>query len=186
MRRPLPSADEAAEILARKRTRPARRGPPPAARALNKTLKALEAKFGDSGPGVGMLAKRWREIVGEVLGRRTEPVKLVRPKRGGAAILEIKVDGAAAALIQHQSPDILARVNLILGPGSVDRLRIVQGPIRPKAIPPPGDAPAKQSKAPLDAAREADLVKSLAGAPDGKLKASLLKLGREIARRGPG
>jgi hypothetical protein len=186
MRRALPTPAEAAEILARKRTRPAHRGPPPAARGLNKTLKALEAKFGDSGPGMLMLAKRWREIVGEVLGRRTEPVKLVRPKRGGAAILEIKVDGAAAALIQHQSADILARVNLILGPGSADRLRIVQGPIRPQAGQPGGAPPRKRSKGPLDAATEADLAKSLAGAPEGKLKASLLKLGREIARRGPG
>jgi hypothetical protein len=186
MRRDLPTPAEAAEILAHKRTRPARRGPPPAARALNKTLKALEAKFGDPGPGVRMLAQRWREIVGEVLGRRTEPVKLVRAKRGGTASLEIKVDGAAAALIQHQSADILARVNLILGPGSVDRLRIVQGPIRPQASPPAGAPPRKRSKSPLDAATEAELVKSLAGAPDGKLKTSLLKLGREIARRGPG
>jgi hypothetical protein len=186
MRRALPTPAEAAEILARKRTRPVRRGPPPAARALNKTLKVLEAKFGDSGPGVNMLAQRWREIVGEVLGRRTEPVKLVRPKRGGVAILEIKVDGAAASLIQHQSPDILARVNLILGPGSVDKLRIVQGPIRAQASLQKGDLPRKRSKGPLDAATEADLAKGLAGAPEGKLKASLLKLGREIARRGPG
>ncbi|MHB8283716.1 MAG: DUF721 domain-containing protein [Caulobacteraceae bacterium] len=182
----MPSAAEAAEILARKRTRPVRRGPPPAARALNKTLKALEEKFGDSGPGVRMLAQRWREIVGEVLGRRTEPVKLVRPKRGGAGSLEIKVDGAAAALIQHQSADILGRVNLILGPGSVDKLRIVQGPIRAQTTLQKGDLPRKRSKGPLDAAAEAELAEGLADAPDGKLKASLLKLGREIARRGPG
>lgn len=186
MRRALPSPAEAAEILARKRTRPVRRGPPPAARALNKTLKVLEAKFGDAGPGVRMLAQRWREIVGEVLGSRTEPVKLVRPKRGGTATLEIKVDGAAAALIQHQSPDILARVNLILGPGSVDKLRIVQGPLRPQTSKQLGDLPRKRGKGPLDAATEANLAKSLAGAPDGKLKAALLKLGREIARRDPG
>lgn len=183
MRRALPTPAEAADILARKRTRPVMRPPPPAGRALGKTLKALEAKFGDAGPGVRLLSQRWREIVGEVLSRRTEPVKLVRPKRGGAAILEIKVDGAGAALIQHQGPDILSRVNLILGPGAVDKLRIVQGPVRAQTSLQIGDGPKKRAKGPLDAAAEAALAQGLAQAPEGALKAALLKLGREVTRR---
>jgi len=121
--------------------------------------------------------------VGETLARRTEPVKLVRPRRGGGATLEVRVDGPAAALIQHQSPDILARVNLTLGDGAVERLRIVQGPVR--AQPPPAPA-GRRKPPPLDAAKEAELASSLAAAPDGGLKAALLKLGREVARRDSG
>jgi hypothetical protein len=68
----------------------------------------------------------------------------------------------------------------------VDKLRIVQGPLRPQTSKQLGDLPRKRGKGPLDAATEANLAKSLAGAPDGKLKAALLKLGREIARRDPG
>ncbi len=182
MSRSLPSPAEAAEILARRRTRPARRPPPPAAKALTKYLKSLEQRFGDVGPGVRLLAQRWREIVGEVLARRTEPIKLTHPRRGGAAVLEIKVDGAAAALIQHQAPDILARVNLVLGPASAEKLRIVQGPVRPPAA---ESAPVRRPRSPppLDAAAEAELAQGLAAAPDGALKAALMRLGREVARK---
>ena len=126
-----------------------------------------------------MLTERWREIVGETLGRRTQPVKLVRPRKGAAATLEVRVDGPAAALVQHQSADILARVNLTLGEGTVDRLRIVQGPASALA------APAKRRKPPpLDAAQEADIAAGLAEAPEGGLKTALLRLGREVTRRG--
>jgi hypothetical protein len=174
-RRPLPTADEAARILAQRRTRPPRRPPPPAGRSLTKLVKELDGKFGQ---GAGGLAARWREIVGETLARRTEPVKLVKPRGGGGAVLELKVEGPAAALIQHQAPQILDRVNLILGAGAVARLRIVQGPVRPPAQP----VPSRRRTGPLDAALEAQLAEGLAEAPDGPLKQSLLKLGRAVLR----
>ena len=100
------------------------RPPPAAGRALTRSLKALEAKFGQ---GVDGLKARWTEIVGVNLARRTEPTKLVKPRAGDGASLEIRVDGPSATLIQHQAADILARVNLFLGAGAVTRLRIVQG-----------------------------------------------------------
>jgi hypothetical protein len=183
MPRPLPSAAEAARILAERRSRPARSPPPPAGRRLAKFLKTLEARFG---PGAGPLGLRWREIVGETLARRTEPVKLVK-QRGGGSVLELKVDGPAAALVQHQAPEILSRVNLYLGAEAVTRLRIVQGPVRPSAAATGPSAVAKarrRGNGPLDAALEAELAESLAGVPDGALKTSLLKLGRGVLRRG--
>lgn len=175
-RRPLPSLAEAAAILARRRTRPPRRTPPPAGRALNATLKALDARFGQ---GPGALQARWREIVGPEISRRTEPVKLTRPRGGGPAALEIRVAGPSAALVQHQAPEILARVNLFLGDGAVNRLRIVQGPLRNSA---PAAPRPRRSAQPLDAAREAELAQSLVDAPDGPLKAALLRLGRSVLR----
>ncbi len=73
----------------------------------------------------------------------------------------------------------MARVNLFLGSGAVNRLRIVQGPLR--AL---GDAarPIRRKTPPLDAAAEAELARSLALAPDGPLKAALLRLGRGVLR----
>jgi hypothetical protein len=177
MARPLPTPAEAALILAARRTRPAPRPPPAAARALAKTLKSLDTKFGR---GVDGLGARWREIVGPSLARRTEPVRLSAPRGGGAASLEIRVAGPAATLVQHQAPDILARVNLYLGAGSVDRLRIVQGPLRRAVRSEP--EPRRRAKGPLDAAREAELAASLAGLPDGPLKEALARLGREVMR----
>ena len=174
-RRRLPDANETALILAARRTRPARRPPPSAGRALTKLLKPLEDRFGE---GPQALQARWREIVGDVLARHTEPVKLSRRKGNAPGSLELRVNGPAAALIQHQAPEILERVNLFLGTGSVDQLRIIQGPVR--ALAPP--APRPRRAPPLDAAQEAELARGLADAPDGGLKASLLELGRAILR----
>ena len=178
MRRRLPTAQEAAAILAAKRTRPQRRPPPPAGRSLSKTLRELDARFGQ---GPGALIARWREIVGPEIARRTEPVKLVKGRNGGPSSLEIRVAGPSAALIQHQAHDILARVNLFLGSEAVQKLRIVQGPLRAQAE---GQAPPPRRRAtPLDAAQEARLAAELAEAPDGRLKDALLRLGRAVLRR---
>lgn len=181
MPRPLPTPAEAAEILARKRTRPQRRPPPVAGRGLSKLLKELDAKYGQ---GPGALQARWREIVGVELAKRTEPVKLTKPRGGGPGALEIRVAGASAALIQHQAHEIVSRVNLFLGEGAVNKLRIVQGPLRTAAA--AESKTARKRAAPLDAAREAELAKSLEDAPDGPLKAALLRLGRGVMRRGAG
>src|SRR3569623_1023422 len=125
-RRALPTPQAALRILAEQRTRPQRRPPPPRGRALNQTLKACDAKFGQ---GSGALEARWREVVGVEIAKRTEPVKLTKGRNGGPSSLEIRVAGPAAAIIQHQAHEILARVNLFLGPDAVQKLRIVQGPL---------------------------------------------------------
>lgn len=177
VKRPLPTDAETREILARKRSRPARRPPAHAGRRLNKLIKALDERFGQ---GPGGLQARWREIAGEGLYRATEPVRLIQPRNGGGATLEIKVEGPAAALIQHQAPQILARANMFLGEGAVTKLRIVQGPIRRPA----GAKPAPRKRPPLDAAQEAALAEGLADARDERLKGALLKLGREVLRHG--
>src|SRR5687768_5805314 len=176
MRRRLPTPEEAVEILGRKRTRPQLRPPPPAGRALGGFVRDLDKKYGQ---GAGALTARWREVVGEEIARRTEPVKLVKGRNGGPSSLEIRVAGPAAAIIQHRAHEILSRVNLFLGPDAVQKLRIVQGPLQ-RAEPAP--APRRRS-APLDAAAEAKLAEGLAEAPDGKLKDALLALGRGVLKR---
>jgi hypothetical protein len=179
MRRPLPTDAEVREILSRRRTRPAPRPAPKAGRALQGLIKELDGKFGR---GAGALEPRWREIVGERLARVTRPQKLTRGKGGAGGTLELRVAGAAALLVQHQSEDILQRVNLFLGAGSVDKLRIAQGPVKPLA-----DAAAQVRKTPkpppLPAAAEAELKASLSAVPEG-LKGALERLGRAVLTRG--
>jgi hypothetical protein len=177
MRRSLPSSAEALAILAARRPRPAPRPPRHAARGLTSAMKKLEEKFGR---GPDDLKARWREIVGEALAGRSEPVKLVK-SRTGASTLELKVAGPVAALVQHQAPLILDRLNLYLGPGAVGRLRIVQGPLsRPATA--AATAQVRRSRAPLDAAAERELAGSLAETREGPLKDALLRLGREVLR----
>lgn len=169
-RRPLPTPDEAIAILKGRRTRPAFRPAPPLGKSLAPLVRQLDARFGQ---GPALIQARWREIVGEALARHTEPAKLTR------GTLELKVAGPAAALIQHQAPEIMARLNLMLGAGSVTRLRIVQGVVAKREAP---KAPRRRKGAPLDAAAEQALAEGLAKAPEGPLKDALLKLGREVMR----
>ena len=176
-RRTLPDAHETAEILAARRTRPARRPPPAAGRSILTLLQPLEARFGE---GPRALQVRWREIVGDVMARHTEPVKLSKARGSGMGTLEIRVNGPAAALIQHQAPDILDRVNLFLGAGTVGKLRIIQGPVHASLV---KSAPRPRRSPPLDAAQEAELARPLQDVADTPLKASLLRLGREVIRR---
>jgi len=176
MPRKLPSAADAAAILAAHRPRPPRRPPRHVARGLGNVVKALDAKFGQ---GPDTLRARWREIVGEALATRSEPVKLVKARSGGAT-LELRVAGPVAALVQHQAPLILDRLGLFLGPGQVTRLRIVQGPL--SRAQPAKSAPSRRSRQPLDAAAEAELADGLAKAPDGPLREALRRLGREVLR----
>ena len=176
MRRRLPTAEEAMRILGEKRTRPPRRSPPNAGRSLRPLLKSLDERFGQ---GPGALAARWREIVGEREAAVTEPVRLTK-----SGVLELRVRTSAATVIQHQAPEIMARVNLFLGAGTVTRLRIVQGPVRATAA---GPSPAQAAQArrrasgPLDAAAEASLAAGLEKAPEG-LRTALLRLGRAVGR----
>ena len=178
MRRSLPSSQEAVEILARRRPRPAPRPPRHGARGLTKLMAQLDEKFGR---GPDDLKARWREIVGEALAGRSEPVKLIKSRTGGAT-LELKVAGPVAALVQHQAPLILDRLNLYLGPGSVAKLRIVQGPLSKAAAQATRPPPIRRHKPPLDAAAERALADGLAEAPEGPLKDALLRLGREVMR----
>lgn len=181
MARPLPTEAEAREILARRRTRPPMRAAPTAGKALAPVIKALDARFGQ---GSGALEARWREIVGDRLARVTQPQKLIRGRGGAGATLELRVAGPAALLVQHQSADILERVNLFLGEGAVEKLRIAQGPVRGLVS---GPQPARRSSGspPLDAEAEEALLKSVATAPEG-LREALARLGRATLGKGGG
>lgn len=175
MRRPLPTDAEVREILSRRRTRPAPRPAPKAGRGLQGLIRELDARLGR---GAGALEPRWREIVGERLARVTRPQKLTRGRDGRGGTLELRVAGPAALLVQHQSEEILQRVNLFLGPGSVEKLRIAQGPVKPLA-----DAPApprrRTVQQPLPASLEAELKAAIEPAPE-PLKGPLERLGRAV------
>jgi len=180
-RRTLPTADEALKILSRRRTRPPMRVPPPAGKSLAPLIRELDKKYGQ---GPGALQTRWKEIVGDTLARRTEPVRIIKSRTGEGGTLELRVDGPVASLIQHQAPQITQRLDLLLGKGAVTRLRIVQGPVRVAAQGGVGAGapPRPRRRPPLDAAQERDLANSLADQPEGPLKEALLKLGRGVLR----
>ncbi len=177
MKKTLPSMEEALRILRTTHTKRMPRNPPTASRRVLPMVKALEAKFSAADNGLARLKERWPEVVGETLGRLSEPTRIIRvgPRPG---ILEIRVASAHAPMVQHQAPLLIERLNLFLGAGHIERIRLVQGVI--KAPQPSKAAPARLR--PLGAREELDLVQSLADVPEGKLKQALLKLGRSVLR----
>lgn len=181
MPRPLPTDAEARAILASKRSRPLRRPPPPAGKSLAPLIRALDARFGQ---GTGALDSRWPEIVGEQLARVTEPVKLAKGRPGQGGALELRVVGPAAAFVQHQATEIIARVNLFLGEGSVERLRISQGPIKPRTA--RVQAQRRPVERPLQAAADEALAVSVQPAGGEALRRALLRLGRASLKSGDG
>lgn len=176
MKRRLPTPEEAIQILARRRTVPVRRPAPPVGKALTPLIRKLDERFGK---GTSALTARWREIVGETLARHTEPVRVVKGRAGGPSALEIRVAGPAAAIVQHQAPEILARAAMALGEARLEKLRIVQGPIKTASG---GAQPRARRKGPLDAATEAELSRGLEPLDEGPLKSALTRLGREVMR----
>ena len=127
-------------------TRPARRAPPPIARAGAAVFAGLAKKTKFVEPA---LAENWPALAGEKLAGLCRPGRLTGRAPGKS--LELRVpSGAAAAAVQMEADGLIARLNAYLGPGAVGRISIVQsGPAaRPKAGNKP--APDGQEEGPSD------------------------------------
>jgi hypothetical protein len=176
MSRPLPSVAAALDILKHKRTRRAPRPAPSVSRPITPILSHLEKKFAGQDLGIHGLSLRWSEIVGATLGRICEPVKIVRAK--SSQILEIRVSGAYAALLQHQTGVLLDRIHLYLGRKEIEKLRFVQGPLSQKQ-----NDPVNPRHRPLSATEEMALKQSVEHILDEKLQKTLLNLGRCVLQK---
>ncbi|MBN8501720.1 MAG: DUF721 domain-containing protein, partial [Sphingomonadales bacterium] len=120
------------------------------------------------------------DIVGEALGRRSEPVRVQwSPRRKGGddtvdpAILHVRVESAFALELQHRAPVIIERINGYLGWACIGRLRLEQGPVgrgRRKKAPIPEPTPEAVARA--SAAAE--------GVENEALHAALVRLGAAV------
>jgi len=128
-----------------------------------------------------MLVQSWEEIAGARLAAVTRPERIAWPRRLSEdepfrpATLVVACEGAAALRLQHESGELVGRVNALLGFEAVDRLRIVQKPV---TAPP---RPAKPVARRLSAAEEARLAGQVAGIEDDGLRDALARLGRSVA-----
>jgi len=175
MKRPLPELDEALKILTQHRTKKAPKAPPPVRSNLVSVLAPLENQFKGAELGMTPLRTHWMEIVGAHLGKVSEPAKIIKSKNHKT--LEIRVNGAYAALLSHQTEHILNRVRFFLNDEGFDKVRFTQGPISRSTTNKASSLP------PLDATEEWALRQSLASFEDEKIKNSLLKLGRFVLQK---
>lgn len=104
----------------------------PLADIVGKTIGDAFAKQGFASVEI---VTHWQEIVGDDLAKRSEPIKLIWPRRDDPAsvgTLQVRVEGAYALEIQHLQPVIIERVNRYFGWRCVGRLAIRQGPVVPR------------------------------------------------------
>src|SRR5918994_979286 len=132
---------------------------------------------------VGMsigLVQSWEEIAGPRLASRSRPEKIQWPRRMHEddpfepAVLVIACGGMAALHLQHQTGEIINRVNAFLGFNAIGRIRIVQKPLSSKAGTP------KPRPRPLTAGEKAKLSGTVEKIEDPGLRASLERLGATI------
>lgn len=125
------------------------------------------------------LVQSWEEIVGERLSATTRPEKIVWPRRMHEddpfqpATLIIACEGFAAVHVQHETGEIIARVNAFLGFAAVGRIRIVQ-----KQVALPVKRPPRLRA--LTSGETQKLDSMVARIEDDSLRASLAKLGQSV------
>lgn len=128
------------------------------------------------------LVQSWEEIAGPRLAGLTQPERILWPRRRGEddphepATLVIACTGAAALRLQHETGEIVGRVNAFLGFGAIGRVRIVQKPI-------PAAEPRRRAPRALDPAEQSRLDRAVAGIGDEALKRSLAVLGANVMRK---
>lgn len=132
-----------------------------------------------AGISVG-LVQSWEEIVGPRLAPRTRPEKIAWPRRLSdddpfePATLVIACDGAAALHVQHETNEIISRVNAFLGFSAIGRIKIVQKPVDT------GPSKPKRSLRPLTEIEKRRVASSVSKIEDEELRASLERLGATI------
>jgi len=120
-----------------KKDGPRKRGFGP--QALGRSVRKVAVKgAGRRPPLLTNLTLDWPGVVGNVIGSRTLPIKLVgggsTPEGGRRPqTLLLKVDGAWASEVDHQTPVLIERINAYFGWRVIDRIALKQGFVAPQA-----------------------------------------------------
>ncbi|MCP1198204.1 DUF721 domain-containing protein [Notoacmeibacter sp. MSK16QG-6] len=127
------------------------------------------------------LIEGWEEIAGRRLARLSRPEKIVWPRRSSEddpfkpATLVIAAEGYAALAIQHETGELISRVNTFLGYGAIERIKLVQRPVTV-----PERRKARPTLRSLRCDEEEELTESLAEIESDKLRQALERLGRAV------
>lgn len=131
------------------------------------------------------LVQAWEDIVGPRLARNSRPEKIQWPRRMSdddpfePAVLVIACEGLAALHIQHETSELIGRVNAFLGFSAIGRIRIVQKPVQkvqPRERPKPR---------PLTSEEAARVERTVGKIEDDGLRASLERLGATVLGQKP-
>jgi len=126
------------------------------------------------------LVQSWEEIVGDQLAARSRPERIAWPRRREEndpfepATLIIACDSFAALQVQHQTSEIIGRINAFLGYPAIGRIKIVQRSVTGHQ---PPRRPALRA---LRADERAEVARLTGAIEDDGLRASLARLGESV------
>jgi hypothetical protein len=135
-----------------------------------------------AGISVG-LVQSWEEIVGQKVAASSRPEKIQWPRRASEddpfqpATLIIACEGLAAMRIQHETTEIIGRINNYLGFPAIGRIRLVQKPVQHLA------RKHRPELRPLTPSENTRLAGTLDAIEDEGLRRSLEALGRAVIGR---
>jgi hypothetical protein len=118
------------------------------------------------------LLQQWPAITGPSLAAYTVPAKLTKgapepdfPEKKPASMLHLKVDPARVLEVQYAIPQLVERINQVLGYKAVAGIRLVQAPVfTGRRHPAPKPLAAKPAAVPAAAAEATQPVGKLGGA----------------------
>jgi hypothetical protein len=150
------------------------RAPTAVARLVDRLTRPV---LGKRGFAAADIIARWPEIVGADLARFALPlqVKFPRGRNAGATLLLRVASSAAASLLTHKAPVIVARVNRFFGYEAVSRIEANHGPLPKAALGQVPPAPAPEIPAAVTALT-ADI-------PSADIREALRKLGARLQHR---
>ncbi|RJG45971.1 MULTISPECIES: DUF721 domain-containing protein [unclassified Mesorhizobium] len=132
-----------------------------------------------AGISVG-LVQSWEEIVGPRIAAKSRPEKIQWPRRlheddpFEPATLIVACEGLAALHLQHETGEVIGRVNAFLGFTAVGRIRIVQKALIDTSLPP------KPRPRALTDGEKTKLAGTVENIEDDGLRAALERLGATI------
>ncbi|UOM33725.1 DUF721 domain-containing protein [Acuticoccus sp. I52.16.1] len=129
------------------------------------------------------------DVFGERFARSAAIERILWPKgssidnQSSGATLIVRADAAAAIALQHVAPQVVERVNVLIGWPAIARLRVTQ--VRGRAQSRCAYlAPVPPLPAPRDEARAEAIAASLQSVEHPQLKAALSRLGASVEARG--
>lgn len=129
------------------------------------------------------LIQSWPEIAGVRLQEGCRPEKLIWPARRAdgttaePATLVVACEGAFVLRLQHETHEVLARVNAFFGYPAVTKLRIVQKPILRLR------ANRKLPRVPLNGAQRRGIAEATARIESPRLRSALERYGEAVLGR---
>ena len=102
-------------------------------------MNEADGAFARAGFADPTLVLRWAQIAGPAVARLARPVKWQEDPSG--ATLTLKCEAGAAVLLQHQTRELIQRLNAYLGANRIGRLKLVSGQLATPEEPPNHPAP---------------------------------------------